>query len=169
MAKGPQLGEAGAGVARGSIDAVSSSGERASTIDAQVKAMAGFDPLDPPPVTRTTQVVYPHMLNHQGNLFGGEALQMMDTAAYIAAQRLTRAQRMVTAAVQDVDYVAPVREGEIVEIVAVVERVGRTSVTVVTTMIGESLETGERRLCGRGRIVLVALGDDEQPAAISRG
>lgn len=144
-----------------------SSTEHSGSIEARVKAGTGVDPLDPPTVTRTTQVVYPHMLNHQGNLFGGEALQMMDTAAFIAAQRLTRVDRMVTAAVKDVEYIAPVREGEIVEIVALVERVGRTSATVVTTMVGEVLKTGERRLCGRGTFVLVSIGDDDQPASIN--
>lgn len=134
-------------------------------IDEIAKAKVGFDPVDAPQVTRMTQVVYPHHLNHHGNLFGGEALQMMDTAAFVAATRLTR-KRMVTIAVNDVRYIAPVRHGEIVEIVAVVDHVGTTSVTVDVTMIGEVLLSGERRICGRGQIVMVALGEDDHPTSI---
>lgn len=134
--------------------------------DERVKALVGFDPLDPPTVTRTMEVVYPHHLNHQGNLFGGEALQMMDTAAFVAATRVTR-KRMVTVAVNEVRYLSPVAHGEIVEIVAAPRAVGRTSVTVDVTMLGEVLLTGERRLCGHGQFVMVAVGDDDQPVAIA--
>lgn len=134
-------------------------------IDERVKAMVGFDPLDAPTVTRTMEVVYPHHLNHQGNLFGGEALQMMDTAAFVAATRVTR-KRMVTVAVNHVRYLSPVAHGEIVEIVAAPGRIGRTSVTVDVTMLGEVLLTGERRICGHGEFVMVAVDEQDQPTAI---
>lgn len=150
---------------RGSLGLVPDERQDAPAIEDLATAKVGFDPVDPPRVTRTTQVVYPHHLNHQGNLFGGEALQMMDTAAFVAATRLTR-KRMVTLAVNDVRYISPVRHGEIVEIVAVVDKVGTTSVTVDVTMIGEVLLSGERRICGHGEIVMVALDEHDQPTPI---
>jgi acyl-CoA hydrolase len=36
------------------------------------------------------EVVFPQFLNHHGTLFGGQALRMMDTAAFVAATRARR-------------------------------------------------------------------------------
>jgi len=112
-----------------------------------------------PESTRIVEVVFPGHLNHQGNLFGGEALRMMDTAAFVAATRRAR-RTMVTVAVQNVRYIAPVREGEIVEMTATVAATGRTSVTVDVEMVAEALLSGERQRCGEGRFVFAAVQND---------
>ena len=44
---------------------------------------------------------------------------------------------------------------------------GRTSMTIEVTMVAEVLLTGERRLCGTGRFVFVAIGPDA-PTGASR-
>jgi uncharacterized protein (TIGR00369 family) len=111
------------------------------------------------------EVVFPQALNHQGNLFGGQALRMMDTAAFVAATRRAR-RTMVTVGVERVEYHAPVRHGEIVEMVATIAEVGRTSVTVEVEMVAEALLTGERRSCGEGRFAFVALDDDGRPVEV---
>lgn len=115
--------------------------------------------------TRTVEVVYPQHLNHQGTLFGGEALRMMDTAAFVAATRRAR-KTMVTVAVEQVEYIAPVHHGEIVEIEAEVSGTGRTSVTVEVVMSAEVLLTGERRHCGRGRFVFAAIDESERSVVL---
>jgi len=107
---------------------------------------------------KTFEVVYPQHLNHQGNLFGGEALRMMDTAAFVAATRRAR-RTMVTVAVERVAYEAPVHHGEIVEIEAIVADTGRTSVTIDVEMHAEVLLTGSRRRCGTGRFVFAAVDE----------
>jgi acyl-coenzyme A thioesterase PaaI-like protein len=89
--------------------------------------------------TRMVEVVFPHLLNHQGTLFGSQALRMMDTAAFVAATRRAR-RTMVTVGVEEVSYQAPVRQGEIVEIAAEVSRVGRSSVTVEVQMYAEEYQ-----------------------------
>lgn len=121
--------------------------------------------LAPPTETRIAEVVFPQQLNHHGTLFGGEALSMMDRAAFVAATRHCRSSA-VTIGVTDVDYVAPVRHGEIVEVVAHLVRTGRTSMTVQVSMVSEELLSGERRLCGRGRFVFVAVDDDGAPIPV---
>ena len=132
-----------------------------STDDMHLHAPA----LVPPPETRMTEVVFPQQLNHHGTLFGGEALSMMDRAAFVAATRHCRSEA-VTIAVDQVDYVAPVRHGEIVEVLARVVGTGRTSMTVQVSMVSEELLSGERRLCGKGRFVFVALDDEGRPAPV---
>jgi len=132
-----------------------------STDDTDLHAPA----LAPPPETRMTEVVFPQQLNHHGTLFGGEALSMMDRAAFVAATRHCRSEA-VTIAVDQVDYVAPVRHGEIVEVLARVVATGRTSMTVRVSMVSEELLSGERRLCGKGRFVFVAIDDAGNPIPV---
>ena len=121
--------------------------------------------LAPPGETRMVQVVMPEMLNHHGTLFGGHALRMMDVAGFVAATRHCRRQT-VTVRVDEVEYLAPVRHGEIVEVTAAVVATGRTSMTVRVGMVAEELLSGARRLCGRGRFRFVALDEDGAPVPV---
>ena len=121
--------------------------------------------LAPPGETRMVQVVMPEMLNHHGTLFGGHALRMMDVAGFVAATRHCR-RETVTVRVDEVEYLAPVGHGEIVEVVARVVATGRTSMTVRVEMVAEALLSGERRLCGRGRFRFVALDAGGRPVAV---
>ena len=117
--------------------------------------------------TRMVEVVFPNMLNHQANLFGGHALRMMDTAAFVAATRQAR-HTMVTAGVHEVHYKAPVHQGEIVEISAEILAIGRTSVQVAVEMVVEELLTGNRTVCGHGRFAFVAVDQHGTPAPVAR-
>jgi uncharacterized protein (TIGR00369 family) len=117
------------------------------------------------PTGQTVEIVFPQHLNHHGTLFGGEALRMMDSAAFIAATRRAR-RTMVTVGVERVAYEAPVRHGEIVEVAATVVDVGRSSLTAEVEMIAEVLLSGERRRCGHGRFAFVAVDDDGRAVPI---
>ncbi len=123
------------------------------------------DATAPPTETRLVEVVMPEMLNHQGTLFGGDALAMMDTAGFVAATRHSRSVT-VTAHVADVDYLAPVSQGQILEVVARVVATGRTSMTVVVSMVAEDLLSGDRALAGTGRFTFVALDADGVPVPV---
>jgi uncharacterized protein (TIGR00369 family) len=107
---------------------------------------------------RIIDIVLPSETNHHGTLFGGVALSLLDKVAFIAAVRHGRRQ-FVTASCDRVDFSAPAREGEIVEAEGQVIRVGRSSVSVETTLHAEDLLTGERRLCTRGVFHMVAPRD----------
>lgn len=121
--------------------------------------------VEAPAETRLVQVVMPEMLNHHGTLFGGHALRMMDVAGFVAATRHCR-RETVTVTVDQVEYLAPVRHGEIVEVVARVTATGRSSMTVVVSMVAEELLSGTRRLCGTGRFRFVAVDDDGRPTPV---
>jgi acyl-CoA hydrolase len=73
---------------------------------------------------------------------------------------------MVTVASDRVEFKVPVRAGQLVELVAKVTKVGRTSVTVGVDMYSEDVATGERRLATSGSFVFVAIGDDGRPTPI---
>jgi uncharacterized protein (TIGR00369 family) len=123
----------------------------------------GFD-LPGPEVT-LAQVVFPNMVNHYGTLFGGEALRLMDEAAFMAAARLVRLP-VVTVSLDRVDFRAPVHAGELVEARARVVRVGRSSIGVEVALTAEDLLTGERREATRGQFTFVAVDRDGHPTPV---
>ena len=122
-------------------------------------AMPGAIPASP---SRLVDLVFPGDTNHHGTLFGGAGLALMDRIAFIAATRHGRVP-FVTASVDRVDFQAPARVGELVELVARVTRVGRTSMTVEVEMVAEGLVSGERRLCTRGSFSMVAVPEGKTP------
>jgi uncharacterized protein (TIGR00369 family) len=114
---------------------------------------------------RLAELVMPNRTNHHGTLFGGHALGLMDHAGWVAATRCAR-RTMVTVASDRVEFKVPVRAGQLVELVAKVTRVGRTSVTVGVDMYAEDVASGERRLATSGSFVFVAIDDDGRPVPI---
>ncbi len=114
---------------------------------------------------RLIEMVFPEQTNHYGTLFGGEALALMDKAAFIAASRYCRS-TVVTASSERCDFHAPVRQGQIAELVATVVATGRTSMTVEVELVGEDLLTGERQLATRGRFAMVALDGAGRPTPV---
>ena len=114
---------------------------------------------------RLIEIVFPDHTNHLGTLFGGQALAWMDKAAFIAASRYARC-TVVTARSEQIDFHTPVPKGALVELVARVVAVGRTSLQVEVELHCEDLHTGASRLATRGRFMMVALGADGLPIAV---
>jgi len=75
---------------------------------------------------------------------------------------------MVTASSEKVDFLSPVLEGDLVEFIGRVVRVGRTSVRVGIEMFSENLLSGERKLCTRGEFVMVAIDREGAPIPVPR-
>jgi acyl-CoA hydrolase len=75
------------------------------------------------------RIVWPRYLNDRGNLFGGECMKWMDEVAYIAAKRFTR-KNMVTVSVGKIRFIAPAKEGDMVNVKAEIAEVGRVKLTV---------------------------------------
>ncbi|WP_024892125.1 acyl-CoA thioesterase [Luteimonas huabeiensis] len=117
-----------------------------------------------PTEARLLEMVFPDHTNHLGTLFGGQALAWMDMAAFIAASRYARS-TVVTARSEQVDFNQPVKKGQLVETIARIVRVGRSSMHVEVELITEDLLTGDRKLCTRGHFVMVALDELGRPVA----
>lgn len=115
--------------------------------------------------TRMAELVFPGDTNHHQTLFGGRALALMEKAAFVSATRHCR-RTVVLAALDRIDFHAPVREGEMVETVGRVARTGRTSIHIEVGLYAESLLDGERRLCTRGHFVMVALDAAGRPTPV---
>ncbi|NYZ61448.1 acyl-CoA thioesterase [Luteimonas deserti] len=116
---------------------------------------------------RMMEIVFPDHTNHLGTLFGGTALAWMDKAAFIAASRYAR-RTVVTARSEQVDFKLPIKQGQLVETIARVVEVGRTSMQVEVELVAEDLLSGERELCTRGRFVMIALDARGRPAPVAQ-
>ena len=116
---------------------------------------------------RIFEIVFPNNTNSYDTLFGGHALSLMDRLAFIVASRYAR-KHIVTARSEKVEFHCPVKEGDLIELVGGISRVGRTSLTVDIDMFSENLLSGARQLCTTAEFVMVALGDDGEPTEVPR-
>jgi len=112
-------------------------------------------------VTHLIDIVFPGDTNHHGTLFGGVGLSHMDKVAFIVAARHAHVD-FVTASCERIDFKAPARLGEIVELTGRLTRVGRRSLSVEVDMTAEAPLTGEKRLCTRGMFNMVAIGEEPE-------
>jgi acyl-CoA hydrolase len=114
---------------------------------------------------RLIEMVFPQQTNHYGTLFGGQALALMDKAAFVVASRYAR-RMVVTASSEKTEFHVPVRQGQLVELIATVIATGSTSITVEVVLHAEDLLTGDRQLATRGRFVMVALDAHGKPTVV---
>ncbi|MEO6689090.1 MAG: acyl-CoA thioesterase [Dokdonella sp.] len=112
-------------------------------------------------------MVFPHHCNHLGTLFGGHALAWMDKAAFLVASRFARC-TVVTARSDRIDFREAVKLGEIVELVACVIGVGRSSMTVRVSLVREATPGAEQTLATFGEFVMVAADDNGRAIAVGR-
>jgi len=115
--------------------------------------------------TRIFKAVFPNTTNHYDTLFGGTALHLMDEASFICATRFSR-KKVVTVSSDKVDFSCPIPQGTIIELVARVEKVGRTSCVVKVEIFMEDMYSYQRSKAVTGHFTFVAIGDDKKPVTI---
>ncbi|BFM50807.1 acyl-CoA thioesterase [Marinomonas sp. THO17] len=115
--------------------------------------------------TRVAKMVFPGTTNHYDTLFGGIALQWMDEVAYIAATRFSR-KPMVTISTEKVDFKQPIPSGILVELVARVVHVGRTSLKVEVIIFLEELHSDKRTKAITGHFNFVAVDANKKATPI---
>jgi acyl-CoA hydrolase len=108
------------------------------------------------PEVCTVDLVLPSQTNYYRTMFGGDAMAMMDKTAAIAALRFCR-QPIVTASSERIDFRQPIHEAEIIEALARVIYVGRSSLVVRVHVYGENPMHGHRRLCTTGYFSMVSI------------
>jgi acyl-CoA hydrolase len=121
------------------------------------------------PTVKTCDLVLPGQTNQHGNLFGGQALEMMDKAAAIAALRHAECDVVTARTGLDggVSFEAPINESEIVNIEARLYEVGETSMRIQVDVYGESpQEDWDRKKCTTATFVMVAVDDDGNPTEV---
>lgn len=115
---------------------------------------------------RLAEIVFPHHCNHLGTLFGGQALAWMDKAAFLVSSRYSGC-TTVTARSDGIDFKAPIRLGDTVEIVASVRKVGRSSMTVEVKLLRDAKAGEEQVVATTGHFVMVAVDEAGRSAHCS--
>ena len=115
--------------------------------------------------TRVTKAIFPDRTNHHDTLFGGTALQWMDEVSFIAATRFSR-QNIVTVSSDKIDFKQPVPAGSVVELIANVVEVGRTSLKVKVDMFVENLYEDGSKKAITGSFSFVAIDEHKKPTPV---
>jgi acyl-CoA thioesterase 11 len=113
-----------------------------------------------PAKTRTemTQLVLPGNTNALGTAFGGQIAAWVDICAAVAAQRFVCGP-VVTASMDQLHFLRPIRRGMVVVLQATVNRAWNTSMEVGVRVDAEDVSTGEREHCCSAYLTFVALDD----------
>lgn len=104
-------------------------------------------------------IVFPDDLNYAGTLFGGKVLAEMDLTAAKATRRLlygTDCDGAVTASLDKVDFKAPAHLGDIIELKAIIKKLGRTSIEIYVHVSKEN-QTGEIETICDATFIFVSL------------
>jgi len=109
--------------------------------------------------TEMVQVVLPNDANPLGYILGGTVMHLIDIAGAIAAHRHARSQ-MVTAAVDGLQFLHPIKVGDLIILKARVTAVWTTSLEVEVEVFSEETLTGRRRITSRAYLTFVALDRD---------
>jgi acyl-CoA hydrolase len=113
-----------------------------------------------------TQIVMPmHTNGMSGVMFGGIMMQWIDVCAGVAAMRHASG-AVLTASVDRLDFLSPVRVGEIVVLQAQVNYAGKTSMEVGCRVETEDMRTGTRRYVTKSYLTFVAVDNDGKPRGI---
>ncbi len=114
-----------------------------------------------------TQIVMPmHTNGMAGVMFGGIMMQWIDVCAGVAAMRHA-AGPVLTASIDRLDFLSPVRVGEVVLLQAQVNYVGRTSMEVGCRVETEDMRTGTRRYVTKAYLTFTAVDDHGKPRPLA--
>ena len=111
------------------------------------------------------ELVLPNDANTMGNVLGGRVLHWIDLAAAIVAHRHARIEA-VTASMDEVSFLAPIRVGQMAVIAARMTYVGRTSMEIRVDVQSEDLMSGERRQTSTAYLTFVAVDKSGRPATV---
>ena len=105
------------------------------------------------------QVVLPNDANPLGFILGGTVMHLIDIAGAIACHRHTRS-LLVTAAVDDLQFLHPIKVGDLIILKSHVTCTFRTSLEVLVDVFSEETLTGRRVQTSRAFLTFVAVDRD---------
>jgi acyl-CoA hydrolase len=109
--------------------------------------------------TEMVQVVLPDDANPLGYILGGKVMHLIDIAGAIASHRHTRT-LVVTAAVDDLQFLHPIKVGDLIILKARVTCTFRTSLEVQVDVFSEETLTGRQQLTSQAFLTFVAIAQD---------
>ena len=95
-------------------------------------------------------------------------MAIMDEVSFMAATRFCR-KRLVTVSSDKINFEKAIPSGSIIEAIARVESVGRTSLKVKVEIYLEHMYEDGRELAIQGMFTFVALDDEKKPIPVLEG
>ena len=105
-----------------------------------------------------TEIILPNDTNMLGNLLGGRLMHFIDLTGAMAAYR-HRAHHVVTAAMDHIDFIQPVRLGDLVTLKSSVNRAFTSSMEVGVKVWAENTRTGAVSHVASAYLVFVAVDE----------
>jgi acyl-CoA hydrolase len=105
------------------------------------------------------EFVLPNDANPLGFILGGKVMHLIDIAAAIACMRHTRTP-VVTAAVDGLQFLHPIRVGDLIILKARVTCAFRTSLETRVEVFSEEMLSGRRRLTSHAYLTFVTVAPD---------
>jgi acyl-CoA hydrolase len=123
-----------------------------------------------PSIAETTvemiEWVFPEHAGGPGQIHGGRMMEWITKAGTLTASRVARG-TVVLGAMDDIDFLHPVKVGQIAILRAQVEAVGTSSLEVGVRVFAEDVLTGERRVTLNSHLVFVKVGEDIKPRPVA--
>ena len=116
--------------------------------------------------TEMVQVVLPNDANPLGFILGGTVMHLIDITGAIACHRHTRSM-LVTAAVDGLQFLHPIKVGDLIILRATVTAAFTTSLEVMVEVFSEGTLTGERKLTCIAYLTFVTIDRDGGRIAVA--
>lgn len=105
-----------------------------------------------------TEIILPNDTNTLGNLLGGRLMHFIDLTGAMAAYRHSRT-NVVTAAMDHIDFIRPVRLGDLLTLKSSINRAFTTSMDVGVKVWAEDTRTGSVEHVASAYLVFVAVDE----------
>ncbi|MFP4384038.1 MAG: acyl-CoA thioesterase [Spirochaetia bacterium] len=107
-------------------------------------------------------IVRPGHLNHHGFVFGGQMLRWVDEYAWLVAARDFAGYKLVTRAMDHVEFTTRIPCGSILRFHILPERQGTTSITYLVEVFADEPGGQEEKPVFSTRVTFVSVDDDGQ-------
>lgn len=114
------------------------------------------------------KVVAPAMLSPNKTLFGGYIMSWIDEVAFMSARRYSGQSTVVTANIDNISFLYPIKEGEQVVLTARVNYVGRSSMEIGVRVEIENAFSGKLTHTNSAYLTFVALDSRAKPVSVPK-
>ena len=111
------------------------------------------------------ELVLPNDTNLLGNVLGGRVMHLMDMCAAMSAYKHART-AVVTASVDRLDFLAPIKMGEIMILKSAVNYTGKSSMEVGVRIESENPKTGHIHHTSSAYLTFVSLNENGKPQKV---
>ena len=111
------------------------------------------------------ELILPNDTNLLGNVLGGRVMHLMDMCAAMSAYKHART-AVVTASVDQMDFLAPAKMGDIMILKSSVNYTGKSSMEIGVRIESENPKTGAMHHTSSAYLTFVSLNDNGKPQGV---